>query len=279
MSIRKIASILAGTAAALSVSAAGAAGVFTVSPSGIGFTSTLDPFDSDYIAGNYSEVVTLTGATATTGTFSYSLLWRATEFDLAGNPVDDLVNGTSKSTGLNDNYVLYATLKGTGSYSASGTTVTFSPTLGATLTLNAKAGASLGAITAPTDGTGNYTFTNANPDKPLITGSTIQAEGTLKACSGTDCGSFGTITTAALVSPNGDNYFTGPRPFFDLTFEAGNFNAYWLTGGLPAAGGVFTTSLGGGAQVTFDYVPEPSALALVGLALVAAGVAGRRRGV
>lgn len=277
MSARKFLTAIAAAGAVFATGSASAYGVFTASPSALGYSSTLGSFNSDYIAGNYQEVVTLTGVTATSGTFSYSLLWRATEFDLAGVPVDDGVNGPFMSTGLGINYSIFATLKGTGSYSASGTTVTFSPTLGSTLNLTLIGGPSLGTITKPTDGTGDFTYTNGNPLQNLITGTVTSAEGQLKACVGTDCGSFGTISTAALVDPDGTAFFSSPRPFFDMSFTAGNFNQYWLTGGLPGVGVTATNELGGGAQVTFDSaVPEPSAIALVGMALVCLGLVRRR---
>ncbi len=279
MVIRKLLAV-ASAVAAISVAAPASAafGVFTASPGNLGFAAQLDPFQSDYIAGNYSEVVTLTPSTATTGLFSYSLLWRANEFQLGGNAVDN-GNGNAQTTGLGLSYSLYATLKGTGSYSASSSnpataTVTFTPALGSPLALNAIAGGGLGTITAPIDGTGDYTFTNANTVMNLISGSTIQAQGSLKPCNGTDCGSFGQQTTVNLLSPNGTGFFTLPRPFFDLSFEAGNFNQYWLTQ-IPSSGPL-TSTLGGGAQVTFNYVPEPAALSLVGFALFAAGLARRR---
>lgn len=247
------------------------AGVFTVNPANMDatYTSLLSSFQSDYIAGNYLEVVTIKAG----NTFSWSLAWTGTQFNLGGVAVQDGLNPTGPSTGLNNSYVLYATMQGTGTYTQSGSTITFDPTPGGSLNLYAAKGV---GFTAPASGDNLYTIMTAGAVHTLLTGAVTAAAGTLKQGTGNDFGSFDVGTSAALVNPDGDNFFTAPLPFFNASFEAGNFNNYWL----PLQGGnvvLGTYPLSGSAQITFGSVPEPPGLALAGLALAAAGLASRRR--
>lgn len=259
--------------------AAHAAGVFTVNPTNADplYTNLLNSFQSDYIAGNYQEVVTLTPTGLTTGIFDYSILWTGSEFRLGGAQVISGFNTPGASTGLANTYTLYATLQGTGTYSLTGPAltpnVTFMPALGGVLDLFADVGG-IGS-TAPLLGSNPFAIVTDNA-RHLLTGTVTAANGQLNnAGVGGDFGSFGVETTLSLVNPDGENFFTGPRPFFTASFEAGNFNGYWLG---TFNNTVTTRTLGGGAQITFDnVVPEPSGIALFGLALCAAGFVGRRR--
>lgn len=272
MKVKNLISSAAFGLCMLGGSSAYAAGVFTVNPTNLdsGYTNSLGFFQSDYIAGNYQEIVTLKAD----GTFGYSLFWRGTQFDLGGSAVQDGLNNPGPSTGLGNSYSLYATLQGSGTYSLSGTSVTFNPATGAALDLYAAKG--VGVASSPTIGGDPYGLNTLGTVYHLLTGTTISASGNVKQGSGNDFGSFGVVTTAALVAPDGGKFFTAPVPFFDLSFEAGNFNNYWLdtNGGDVVLG---TYSLGGGAQITFGKVPEPTSIALVGLALTGLGVSMRLR--
>jgi hypothetical protein len=284
MKLNKILMASAVVIAAASSTVASAAGVFTVCPTcaDAGYTNRLGTFQSDYIAGNYQEVVTLTPTGAGGGTFAYSILWQGSDFELGGTAVVDPGFGTAVSTGLSNTYTLYATLYGTGTYtvSASGNpsqpNVQFNPDLGGSLSLFAD----LEGITVTNDfttmvGGDAWTLGFIDNARPLLSGVVTAAEGNLKGDGvSPDFGSFGVQTTVNLINPDGENFFSDPRPFFNASFEAGNFNEYWLgtLGNDPV-----TSRLGGGAQITFDNVPEPASLALVGIALCGAALARRRR--
>lgn len=282
MKTSKILKTVVAIAAVAASGFASAAGVFTVNPTAADptYVNLLGSFQSDYIAGNYQEVVTLTPATPLGGTFAYSIFWRGTEFDLGGVAVDTGLGDSSPvSTGLGVSYTLFATLYGSGTYTLSnaGPTpdVAFSPALGGTLNLFADFSGV--GVTNPALGGNPFILSNIQNQRTLLTGTVTAASGQLNATGvGNNFGSFGVETTVSLVNPDGENFFSGPRPFFNASFEAGNFNGYWLQtiGNTPV-----TRTLGGGAQITFDNrIPEPSGIALAGMALIAAGFALRRRG-
>lgn len=255
---------------------ASAAGVFSVTPTDVnaGYTNTLGTFSADFIEGNYDEIITLTPTGASGGTFAYSIIWTGSAFKLGGVNVVNPGDSTGFSTGLANTYSLYATLYGTGTYTVSGGDITFTPSLGGTLSLYSDLGGF--TYTPPVNGGDPFTFGFLNDNSLLLSGVVTAAEGNLKTCGvGGDCGSFGVETTVALESPFGDAFFDSPRPFFNMSFTAGNFNQYWI-GTIPES--PVTARVGGGAQIRFDNrVPEPSAAALAGLALVALAWARRRR--
>ncbi len=279
MRVHQVLAAVSATFLFAGVSAVHAAPALTVNPGSLGYASILPTFNADLIEGRYEEVVTLTPGNATSGTFAYSFAWVGQSYALNGAAVGCATGFPTFCTGLGSSYSMFATLQGTGAYSLTPTAnplqpiVTFTPAAGAGISLLVT-GSPI-TLTQPATGAGGFTVTSTAPQIALISGTVTQAGGVLRPGVGTDFGSFGTITTAALTNPFGEQFFTAPRPFFNTTFTAGNFNQYWLTqlGNTPV-----TSVLGGQAQLTFaNRVPEPSALALAGLALLAAGVASRRQ--
>lgn len=231
--------------------------------------SAANTFVADKITGNYVEVFSVTGA----NTFSVSLKWNAGQF--VANDGTTPVTTQLGSFG-SGGYGLYALYQGNG---------TFSTTLGAT-TFSFVPGGSLNVwidpnqdttFTAPANGTLAWTTGNTgDPDYLIATGTPKSGLGTLdpslSTCGGSgggiNCGSFGTTTSFALTTL-GKTYFTLPNPFYNLSFQSGQLNNFAVAG---------TQTINGSLDVIFgNAVPEPTSIALLGIALLGMGFSGRRR--
>ncbi len=260
----------AAAAAALGLASAGASAAtvfndFTVDPSAYGKTQ----FTADKITGNYDEVITLNS----NGTFDASLKWEAGLF--VKNDGSSAI--PSGRTGLGSTYGLYAF------YQASGTFVT----VGGVTTFTTDAGLgnlsfwidpqndSFETFVAPATGAGAWAV-GGLADILIATGTPQAGSGRLdpaiSTCSagggaGINCGSFGTTVSFAL-NDAGKMFFVDPNPFYNLSFQSGQFNNFQVSG---------TQNINGSLDVVFSTVPEPGSLALLGLAAVGLGVSVRRR--
>lgn len=226
------------------------------------FSDAPKTFTADKITGNYSEVITFTSAT----TFDVSLIWQAGQFvKNDGNTV--VPGGTSQ---LNTKYGLYATFLGTGTFTL-GSISEFDLGSGA-FNLYIDNDVDTSFSTPPVIGSIPWLpdFGTDGDDILIASGIALSGKGTLDttaACSGgINCGSFGQTNTIGLTVP-GKTFFVGPDPFYELAFESGQFNTFTTSG---------TQQINGSLDLVFQKVPEPTSLALFGLALAGLGVRRRR---
>jgi hypothetical protein len=260
--------VLQTLAAAVALLAAGMASATPVYP-----TFTLGAAGGDIVAndinGQYNELITFTDATH----FSVSLNFIAGQFNL------DDTSGSTSYTAADDNlgakggYGLLALFNGTGTYTTgSGGAASFTLNSGGALSLyydaaqnaTAKPGANFtqsGAI---------WTLNN-NGDTvtTLATGNALSGAGSQSCVGGNDCGSFGQ-TTSFNLTPAGSAFFVAPVPFYPLSLQSGQFEGVTVSEGA-------TQLVEGSLNAVFAGVPEPTDVALVGVALLGLGLAAKRR--
>jgi len=258
MKFTKLMQSMAAAGAMVVAGAAAAAPIypnFTVDTSALGGGGSLGNFVANDISGQYHEQITFTSAS----TFVVSLDFIAQGFNYDDTDPALSTSYNAAQTGLGSNYQLMAILTGSGTYSTSGGTTTFSLTPGGSLTLSYDAGANA-TFVAPAAPGGAFTI-NANGDTitDLASGNAVTGNGSVSCTAPNLCGSFGQETSFNLT-PAGSSFFVSPNPFYSLSLQSGQVE------GFPVEAGTTVTS--SGTLNAVFAVPEPAPLAMMGLALV-----------
>lgn len=227
-------------------------------------------FTADKITGNYTETAKFTATTANTGTFSLALL-----FDVQGFAKND---GTAAVAPLYlngfepDGYKMYGLYTAGGSYVTTGANTHFTFNSG-TMALWADKNSNTTFID-PKDGVSPIlaAAASATDDDLIGFGSTgVNGDGDLlptnQSCIvGNNCGSFGVNVDFALTA-FGKTYFTSPVPFYNIAFNSGVLNNFDVAG---------VQDINGVMNITFNRVPEPASLALIGIGLMGLGFQRRK---
>jgi hypothetical protein len=248
---------------------------FTVDPTIIGTTvnasTTAASFQANKIIGSYSEAIKIN----TDGTFSAVIIANFNEYTLTqGNTVTFIDEDIS---GLTENYNLYATIVVDGDlvFNTSGDAVGFANFDGdMNLFIDQQEDTDARNVTFSVGTTDPIDFTLAgDSSNDAEIGFSTSIGGSANV--GTSSSFFLSSATFELNSL-GQNYFVNPNPFYMEFLSTGNLSDLLaiINAGQAGTDGLFRF----GSTVEIDFrVPEPSALAFLGLGLIGAGFMSRRR--
>lgn len=232
-------------------------------------------FVADQLSGQYDEVVTFQDASH----FSTAAIFNAGQWFRNGNALSTQLNAVYPPLFPAYGYGIYAKFIGSGTYTTDGTTTTFKATYNAIelyLDQNQDTDWNVGGSASAVPSFGDLVLASgaASLTDDLLLGTaslTLAADGN-SSSSGLANGNFEILFgDFQLKSPDGEAYFIAPRPFHIKLDLNGNFQSF-----IPVSGQSIQL-LNNSANAFFVPVPEPGALALVGAAFLAVGVASKRR--
>lgn len=232
-----------------------------VSCQGAGPNVGVTGFSADNLTGAYYEKVLITGiASPGVYTFASTIIFDINGYDFGGNGVTSLLNSPGA-------YDVYAVVTATGTLDA--TTLTFSAaTSDLSIWGDPTNNTSLGQGAINNDLTLNG-LGLAGGDTLLTQGAAfVSGSGGSGANGGQD--GFAITWTDLELTAAGTNFFIAPYPFYIGVYSDGDVDDF----SVEQVGQVI--ELNGQASANF-FIPEPGSLALVGLALGAAGLAAKRR--
>lgn len=254
------------TAMATAAAVAGAGPTFTIDPSVFGpapaptFGSA--PFQGDaFSTAGQTRALLGAGSGGTTGVgyLNFSAI------QLNGSPVSIATSGMGVNWQVWAEFSFSMTLVA-GSLGAPGSDYVLNSL---TLNLYGESLAGPNAAFNPGSATANPMVTHSTDTKLLGTGSLLFGAAGINLGGGS---SFNPAMMFSLVAPYGPSFFTAPTPFFPLAFASQTNDS----GQITRSGNGMHLATGGTASFGRP-VPEPMSLALVGVALLGAGVVGRRQ--
>jgi hypothetical protein len=261
---------------------------FTVDPA---FDTTnnalagLTEFDANLLLGNYTEGVRVNGGLVggtfvPDGTFDASIIVNLNEFALNDGITSSTLSATQTGLSVLGNYQLYATIMVSGDLVfGSGGAVQGFANFGGSLELfmDQDKDTDLNNFGTAFDntGAGAIGINLAGDDSTDIKlGEALMVGGNTNF--GTTSSSFNLTSESFELTSSGENFFVKPNPFYVEFFSSGNITGLLAAINDGAIGPDGLYNFTSGVEIEFR-VPEPSALAFLGLGLIGAGFMSRRR--
>jgi len=222
---------------------------------------------ADRIGGSYVErfIVTDFDPVTGSGTFTTYAYFNVEAFQT--NEATETLN----STGVTDDYGLYALFTATGSFEpnlSGGFDFTADPSAGAAIALYSDLDLNTGK-SLPVGG--GFALTNTTDDDLLASAVLLGGEGH-NTDDPLDSGDFELNFGAFALTLDGEAYFIDPRPFYLAITVRGLFDNF-----IPSDGFNQELTGSGNAQFEGQAVPEPATLTLLGMGLLGSSWVARRR--